>query len=264
MDEVCLVSMLNTEFNLEGKIALVTGASSGLGAHFCKILAERGAKVIVTGRREDKIKNVVSEIRKKKGEAISIPLDVTDNNSIKWCFDKVENTYGVVDIVSNNAGVAKPEKALSVDEESWDKVIDTNLKGVWLVSTEAARRMILKEVNGSIVNTSSIQGFRVAMDRASYAASKAAVIQLTKALALEWSEHKIRVNALCPGFFFTEMTENYFTSPKFSKYLSSLVPKRIGNIDEITAPFLLLASNAGSYVNGISIPVDGGHSLGKM
>ena len=128
------MSMLNTEFNLEGKIALVTGASSGLGAHFCKILAERGAKVVVTGRREDKIKNVVSEIRKKKGEAISIPLDVTDNNSIKWCFDKVENTYGVVDIVSNNAGVAKPEKALSVDEESWDKVIDTNLKGVWPVS----------------------------------------------------------------------------------------------------------------------------------
>ena len=119
---------------------------------------------------------------------------------MKWCFDEAENAYGVVDIVSNNAGVAKPEKALSVDEESWDKVIDTNLKGVWLVSTEAARRMILKEVNGSIVNTSSIQGLRVAMDRASYAASKAAVIQLTKALALEWSEHKIRVNALCPGF----------------------------------------------------------------
>ena len=256
--------MKNSEFDMSGKVALVTGASSGLGAHFARELAIRGAKVVVTARRTEKLENVAREILSLGGEVVSIPIDVTERKSIKNCFDEVEKRYGVVNLVCNNAGVAKPEKAVDVDEASWDKILDTNLKGVWMVAKEAAKRMISKEVSGSIVNTASIMGLRVALNRASYAASKAAVIQLTKALALEWSEYNIRVNALCPGFFVTEMTEHYFLQPSFVKYMKTIVPKRAGDMDEITAPFLLLASDAGSYLNGICIPVDGGHSLGKI
>ncbi len=256
--------MTKSVFDVSGKVALVTGASSGFGAHFAKALARYGAKVVVAARREDRLKVLASEIAANGGEALAVPLDVTDADSVAAAFDAAENAYGVVDILSNNAGVADSKSAVDIDEESWDWVLDTNLKGVWLVAREAGTRMIAAGTSGSIVNTASILGLRVALAASSYSASKAAVIQLTKSLALEWSRKKIRVNALCPGYFVTELNAPYFATEKGQRYLEQTPAQRSGEIDELTAPFMLLASDAGSFVNGVALPVDGAHSIGNM
>jgi len=166
--------------------------------------------------------------------------------------------------VSNNAGVADSKLAVLIDEKSWDFVLDTNLKGAWMVATEAGRRLIAAEKPGSIVNTASILGLRVALAQSNYATSKAAVIQLTKSLALEWCRKNIRVNALCPGYFITELNEAYFSSDQGKAYIASMPARRTGEMDEISAPFMLLASDAGSFVNGVALPVDGAHSIGNM
>ena len=151
-----------------------------------------------------------------------------------------------------------------MDEQGWDFVMDTNLKGVWLVAQEAAKRMVLAGIGGSIVNTASILGLRVASNLASYTTSKAAVVQLTKTLALEWSRKGVRVNALCPGYFVTEINEAFFNTEQGQQYIQSTPAGRTGEMDDITAPFLLLASDAGKFVNGVALPVDGAHSLGNM
>ncbi len=251
-------------FNLTGKIAIVTGASSGIGAHFSRVLADYGAKVVVAARRLDKLDELVEEIRHRGGEAISVALDVTDSNSIAAAFDVAERQYGVVNIVSNNAGVADSKLALKIDESSRDFVLDTNLKGVWMVAREAGKRMIATKTAGSIVNTASILGLRVAISQCSYATSKAAVIQLTRSLALEWCRKNVRVNALCPGYFVTEINKDYFATEKGQAYIKNTPARRTGEVPELTAPFLLLAGDAGSFVNGVALPVDGGHSIGNV
>jgi len=255
---------MTTEFDMTGKVAMVTGASSGFGVNFAKILAARGAKVVVAARRIERLEALVVEIQDAGGEALAVAMDVTNSASIVAAFDKAEAVFGTVTVISNNAGVADARSALKIDEESWDKTIDTNLKGVWIVANEAAKRMIAAGVGGSIVNTASILGLRVAFAQSSYAASKAGVIQLTKGLALEWGRKGIRVNALCPGYFLTEMTAELFNSPKSATYLNSSPMGRAGEMDEISAPFLLLASDAGSYLSGIALPVDGGQCIGSM
>lgn len=256
--------MTKSVFDVSGKIALVTGASSGFGAHFAKVLASYGARVVVAARREDRLEVLASEIAADGGEALAVPLDVTDAGSVAAAFDAAEKAYGIVDILANNAGVADTKMAVDIDEESWDWVLDTNLKGAWLVAREAGRHMIAAGKSGSIVNTASILGMRAALAVSSYSASKAAVIQLTKSLALEWSRKKIRVNALCPGYFVTELNAPYFATEKGQRYLESTPAQRSGEIHELTAPFMLLASDAGSFVNGVALPVDGAHSIGNM
>jgi NAD(P)-dependent dehydrogenase (short-subunit alcohol dehydrogenase family) len=251
--------MTKSVFDVGGKIALVTGASSGFGAHFAKVLASHGASVVVTARRLDRLEAFAQEISADGGEALAVPLDVTDADSVAAAFDAAEKAYGVVDILANNAGVADTKMAVDIDEES-----DTNLKGAWLVAREAGTRMIAAGKPGSIVNTASILGMRVALAVSSYSASKAAVIQLTKSLALEWSRKNIRVNALCPGYFVTELNAPYFATEKGQRYLESTPAQRSGEIHELTAPFMLLASDAGSFVNGVALPVDGAHSIGNM
>lgn len=253
-----------TEFDMSGKVAMVTGASSGFGVHFAKILAQRGAKVVVAARRVDRLESLVNEIKASGGKALAVAMDVTNSDSIVSAFDQGEAVFGTISVVANNAGVAEVKSALKIDESGWDKMIDTNLKGVWIVAQEAAKRMIAAGVGGSIVNTASILGLRVAFGQASYSASKAAVIQLTKSLSLEWAGKGIRVNALCPGYFLTEMTAPAFASPEAQAYLKSSPARRPGEMDEMTGPFLLLASEAGSYLHGVALPVDGGQSIGNM
>jgi NAD(P)-dependent dehydrogenase (short-subunit alcohol dehydrogenase family) len=255
---------MKTEFDMSGKVAMVTGASSGFGVHFAKLLAQRGAKVVVAARRLERLEALVTEIVDAGGDALAVEMDVTNPVSIVEAFNKAEEAFGTVTVVSNNAGVAESKLALKVDEAGWDNVIDTNLKGVWIVANEAARRMFAAGVGGSIVNTASIMGLRVAFGQVSYSASKAGVIQMTKGLALEWASRNIRVNALCPGYFLTEMTSHYFELPAGKAYIEASTPGRPGTMGEMSAPFLLLASDAGAYVNGIALPVDGALSVGNM
>lgn len=256
--------MTGSIFDVSDKVAFVSGASSGIGAHFAKVLAAHGAKVVLAARRNDRLHDLVNEIRQMGGEGYAVNMDVTQEQSVKAAFDQAQEKYGVVEIVSNNAGVADSKPALDTDEGSWDYVLDTNLKGIWLVAREAGYRMIVSQTPGSIVNTASILGLRVALYQSSYSTSKAAVIQLTKSLALEWSRKNIRVNALCPGYFKTEINANFLESEKGKKIIANTPLRRVGELDELTAPFLLLASNAGSFVNGVALPVDGAHSLGSM
>jgi NAD(P)-dependent dehydrogenase (short-subunit alcohol dehydrogenase family) len=255
---------VNTEFDMTGKVAMVTGASSGFGVNFSKILAARGAKVVVAARRFDRLEALVAEIKMAGGEALAVKMDVTDSRSIVNAFDEAETAYGTITIISNNAGIADGRSALKIDEDSWDNMINTNLKGVWVVAREAAKRMVAAGVGGSIVNTASILGLRVAFAQSSYSASKAGVIQLTKSLALEWARKGIRVNALCPGYFLTEMTAKMFDSPQSAAFISASPMGRSGKMHEIDGPFLLLASDAGSYLNGVALPVDGGQCMGNM
>ncbi len=256
--------MSESIFDVSGKVAFVSGASSGIGAHFARVLAARGASVIVAARRTERLQNLVDEIEAGGGRASAVSMDVTTEPSVKAAFDQAQDKYGVVEIVSNNAGVADSKPALATDQESWDFVLDTNLKGIWLVAREAGSRMIKSRTPGNIVNTASILGIRVALFQSSYCTSKAAVIQLTKSLALEWSRKNIRVNALCPGYFKTEINAAFLESEKGKALVANTPSQRIGELDELTAPFLLLASNAGSFVNGAALVVDGAHSLGNI
>ena len=252
-------------FNLENKVALVTGASSGIGKHFAKLLAKQGARVVLGARRKEKLDAVVAEIEEAGGTAMSVALDVTDPKSIKLAFDFIHSYYGIVQILSNNAGVSDSALALSTTEESWNAVLDTNLTGGWRVATSMAQQCIDNNISGSIINTASILGLRVSMGQSSYATSKAALIQLTRSLALELSRKKVRVNALCPGYFLTELNEDYFQTDKGKKYIQSMPSQRLGQLNELDVPFLLLAcEQAGSYMNGTALVVDAGHSISNM
>lgn len=249
-------------FNLQDRTALVTGASSGFGAHFCRVLAAHGARVVACARRLDRLEELVGEISAGGGEALAVAMDVTDAASVAAAFDAAETAFGTVTIISNNAGVADARLAVQIDEESYDRVLDTNLKGAWLVAREAGRRMIKAGSGGSIVNTASLLGLRVTIGQSTYAISKAGVVQMTRALALEWARKGIRVNALCPGYFITDMNRDFLTSDRGKAYIATTPAQRTGELEELTTPFLLLASDAGSFINGVALPVDGGHALG--
>ncbi len=253
--------MENDLFDLRSKTALVTGASSGIGAHFAQVLAGRGANVVVAARRKQRLDELVARITDDGGNALAVEADVTRVEGVAGMYDAAESAFGTVDIVSNNAGIVDAKLAVDVEEASFDRVLDTNLKGVWAVASEAGRRLIAAGKSGSVVNTASVLGLRVSVSQSVYATSKAAVIQLTRSLALEWGRKGIRVNALCPGYFVTDMNRAYLESDRGKAYISGTPARRCGELDELTWPFLLLASEAGSFVNGAAIPVDGGHHV---
>lgn len=248
-----------TGFALNNKIALVTGASSGFGRHFALVLASAGAKVVVGARREDLLAELVGEIETSGGEALAVAMDVTRASSVSDAFDRAEEVFGTVTVLVNNAGVAVPKTVHKTTEADWDFVIDTNLKGAWLVAAETARRLVSAKTGGVIVNIASVLGLATSTGHGIYSASKAGVIQLTKHMALELAGKNIRVNAICPGYFKTEMNGDYFDSAAGKTYIESTPSGRLGQMSEIDGPLLLLAGEAGSFINGAILPVDGGH-----
>ena len=246
-------------FSLKGRVALVTGASSGLGRHFAQVLADAGATVVVAARREDRLSDLVNDISNLDGDAMAVTMDVTDTHSVKAAYDKAYSKYGTVDVLVNNAGVGDPKYFVDLDEESWDFVMETNLKGAWRVAQECARRLVRSGTGGSIINIASILGLTTQLKQTSYSVSKAGVAHLTRMMALELIRYGIRVNALAPGYFPTEMNTKFFGTEAGKAYVKTIPARRLGRIAELTGPLLLLASEAGSFMNGAVLPVDGGH-----
>lgn len=250
-------------FRLDGRIALVTGASGGLGQHFAQLLASAGARVAVAARRVDKLQSVVDSITRNGGVACALTLDVADAASVRQCFDELAD-WGTLDVLVNNAGVTVTRPLLEQTEADFDHVMNTNLKGNWLVATEAARRMVAAGRGGSIVNIASILGERVAAGVAPYAISKAGVIQATKAMALELARHRIRVNALLPGYVVTDLNRDFLGSEAGDKLRARIPSRRFGEMSDLDGPLLLLASDAGAAMSGSTVAVDGAHLVSSL
>lgn len=250
---------MQRQFDLSGKVALVTGASSGFGRHFALTLAAAGARVAVGARRADKVAETVQQVTDAGGESFGLSMDVTQRESVVRAFDSTEQHFGIIDVVVNNAGIARTARLEEQSDDDWDAVIDTNLSGVHRVAQEAARRLIANDTAGSIINMASILGMRAGAGLGAYMAAKSGVIHLTRAQALEWGGRGVRSNALAPGFFPTEMNEGYFETPQGQSVIKRVPMRRVGRLEEIDGPLLLLASDASSYINGAVIAVDGGH-----
>lgn len=256
--------MLSDSFSLSGKNALITGAGSGLGRQFAMTLAEAGATVVLAARRAPKLEETAQQVADAGGTAHCLSLDVTDAASVATCFADMERQVGVADIVVNNAGIGGEGFLADLDEADWDAVLDTNLKGVFLVAQAAARAMGSSGNGGSIVNIASILGLRVSKMLGAYIAAKAGVIHLTRSMALEWARYGIRVNAIAPGYFRTEINDAFMDSEAFQQNIRQIPMRRIGQTDELAGPLLLLASDAGSYITGSTVTVDGGHVCSSL
>jgi NAD(P)-dependent dehydrogenase (short-subunit alcohol dehydrogenase family) len=250
--------------SLEGHTAFVTGANGGLGSHFAQTLAKAGASVAIAARRPDSLREVEENIRSAGGRVQSIALDVTKRESVTAAFERTAAALGPVTVVVNNAGIAVTKPLLEHTEEDWNDVIGVNLTGAWRIAQEAARHMVAHKRGGSIVNIASILGLRVSAQVPSYVASKAALIQLTKAMALELARHKIRVNALAPGYVVTTINREFFTSEPGQALIKRIPQRRIGNPEELDAALLLLASDAGSYATGTVLVIDGGQLVNTL
>ncbi len=247
-------------FKLDGKTALVTGASGGLGEHFARTLAGAGARVVVAARRSEHLERVAADIAGAGGEATPVVLDVTDERSVQEAFLRVDAALGgPAEILVNNSGLSREAFAHQMSETDWDAVIDTNLTGVWRVAKAAANALIAAARPGAIINIASITAYRVSQTIGAYAASKAAVDHLTRAMALELAKHGIRVNALAPGYFKTAINDAFFETDQGDKMIRRIPMRRTGALPELSGPLLLLASDAGSYMTGSTITVDGGH-----
>ena len=250
---------VRSSFRLDGKVAFVTGASSGIGQALALAFVRAGARVALTARRVDRLAEMAEAISATGGKAMAVALDVTDRDGITRAFDEVTAKLGVPDVILNNAGIAKPALFLKTDAQTLESTMATNFTAAWNVSQEAARRLVAAKRRGSIINVTSVLGIGVGAGHAAYSASKAALAHATRAMALEFVRHGIRVNGIAPGWFVTEMNADFFATEEGIAYLKKTPPGRAGRLEELIGPALLLASDAGSFVNGVILPVDGGH-----
>lgn len=252
--------MQDASFRLNGKTALVTGASSGLGYRFAQVLAAAGAKVAVAARRTDRLKELVDKIQADGGQAAAVAMDVTQVPSIATGVGQAEQALGPIDILVNNSGVAAEQRLGRFSEAEYDQVMDTNLKGAFFVAQEVGRRMIEAKKAGKIINIASAAGLRPFPTLGVYGMSKAGLIFMTRAMASEWARHGICVNAMCPGYIKTEINSAHWDSEAGRKLVSILPRRRVGEPADLDGLLLLLASADAQMVNGAIIPVDDGYA----
>jgi len=249
------------KFRLDGQVAVVTGASKGLGRAIACGFGEVGAKVVAVSRSRELIEQTAEEIRAKGGEAAAIPMDVTKNDQIEAMMNQVIEKFGRLDILVNNAGIGPMRKAVDISMEEWDQVVDTNLRAVFVLS-QAAGRIMIEQKKGNIINVGSILGLSATMFTLHYCTTKSGVIQMTRALALEWARYNIRVNCLVPGYVETEMVRHLQENESAISFLLNKIPmKRLGHVQEIVGAAVFLASEASAYATGSTLVVDGGYTI---
>ena len=260
---------MSYNIDLSGRVALVTGASSGLGAQFARVLARAGAGVVLAGRRVERLKTLRAEIEADGGDAHVVALDVTDHDSIKSAVAHAETEMGTLDILINNSGVATTQKLVDVKPEDYDYVFDTNTKGAFFVAQEVGKRMLARAkgaapgtfTGGRIVNVASMAGLRVLSQIGVYAMSKAAVIHMTRAMALEWGRWDINVNALCPGYIDTEINHHQWETDQGKRLIDMMPRKRIGRPEDLDTVLLMLCAKESHFINGAVIQADDGYAL---
>jgi len=246
-------------FSLENQLAIVTGASGGLGAHFAHVLAEAGAKVALLARRKRMAEEVAAELKSHGWTASAFAADITDRDSLQRALHDIEGELGTPDILINNAGMHAGLFAIELSSEDWNTVIETNLTGTWAITQQVAQHWVERKHPGVVVNIASILGIGVSPAVMSYSVSKAGVIQMTKALALEWARYGIRVNALAPGYFPTDLNKDYLATAEGDAMVKRIPMRRLGKLEDLDGPLLLLASPASAYMTGTVLTVDGGH-----
>lgn len=254
--------MLDT--GLTGQVALVTGASSGIGAHLAERLAAEGCIVGIAARRSGRLDALAERIRAAGGQAVPLTVDVGDRAAVAAALDQLEDAAGIASILVNNAGIAGQHGFLDAPEEETAEVFKVNQTAVWDVAQLVAQRLAAAGKPGSIINIASITGLRAVGGAASYAVSKAAVAHMTRIQALELARYNIRVNAIAPGYFETELTQDFLSSEAGEKLAKRIPMRRTGQLEELDGPLLLLASGLGSFMTGAVIPVDGGHLLSSL
>ena len=255
--------------DLSGRVALVTGASSGLGAQFARALSQAGAGVVLAARRIERLKTLRAELEADGGDAHVVQLDVTDIDSIKSAVAHAETEMGTIDILVNNSGVSTTQKLTDVSPDDYDYVMGTNTRGAFFVAQEVAKRMIARSkgaapgtyTGGRIVNVASMAGLRVLSQIGVYAMSKAAVVHMTRAMALEWGRYAINVNALCPGYIDTELNHHHWQTEAGQKLVQMLPRKRVGKPQDLDAVLMMLCANESHFVNGAVIAADDGFGV---
>lgn len=247
-------------FRLDGKIALVTGASSGLGRQFALTLARAGAKVAIAARRTDRLQELASEIAAFDGRAMPIGMDVTDTAAIAAGVEAAETELGPISILVNNSGVSVQKPAADITEADYDFIVDTNMKGAFFVAQAVAKCMIKHGQGGRIVNIASVAALRVIGQLAVYCMSKAAVAQMTRAMAMEWGRYDINVNAICPGYIETEMNADYWKTDAGQRFMQRFPRRRIGTPADLDGALMLLVADESRLINGALLPVDDGLS----
>ena len=249
-------------FDLNGHTAFITGATSGFGARFAEVLSDAGAKVVITGRRVQRLTDLKNRIEAKGGNATAIALDVTDVARVRAAVDEAERAAGPISILVNNAGLNVMSSASALSEADYDKIMTTNVKGAFFVAQAVGARMVERKIQGRIVNIASIGSFKALPGLVAYSMSKAAIAMMTKGLAREWAKHHIAVNAICPGFIKTALNDEWFDTEAGQKQVMGFPRRRLGKEEDLDAMLLLLCSRHANFITGSLFTVDDGQLLG--